>query len=83
MARYKGMFERYLEAAERTGDIMLRYIYQKDMMKQNWLSSEEHNRIVQEAADLALSRISGTVDASEVFDAIDGLNEKINSLGRP
>ncbi len=83
MARYKGMFERYLEAAERTGDIMLRYIYQKEMMKQNWLSSEEHNRIVQEAADLALSRISLTVDASEVFDAIDGLNKKIDSLGRP
>ena len=83
MARYKGMFERYLEAAERTGDIMLRYIYQKEMMKQNWLSSEEHNRIVQEAADLALSRISLTVDASEVFDAIDGLNEKIDSLNRP
>lgn len=83
MAQYKGVMERFLEASERTGDIMLRYIYQKDMMKQNWLSSEEHNRIVQEAADLALSRISGTVDASEVFDAIDGLNEKIKSLGRP
>ena len=33
MARYKGSMERFLEAAERTGDIMLRYIYQKDMMK--------------------------------------------------
>ena len=83
MARYKGVMARFLDASERTGDIMLRYIYQKEMMKQNWLSSEEHNRIVQEAADLALSRISLTVDASEVFDAVDGLNEKINSLGRP
>lgn len=83
MARYKGVMERFLEASERTGDIMLRYIYQKEMMKQNWLSSEEHNRIVQEAADLVLSRISLTVDASEVFDAIDGLNEKIDSLNRP
>ena len=43
---------------------------------------EEHDRIVQEAADLALSRISLTVDAQEVFDAIDGLNEKIKSLGK-
>lgn len=33
MARYKGVMERFLEASERTGDIMLRYIYQKDMMK--------------------------------------------------
>ena len=29
-----------------------------------------------------LSRISATVDVSEIFDAIDGLNEKIESLGR-
>ena len=28
------------------------------------------------------SRISATVDVSEIFDAIDGLNEKIESLGR-
>ena len=33
MARYKGMFERYLEAAERTGDIMLRYYFQTQAMK--------------------------------------------------
>lgn len=83
MVRYKGAMERFLEAAERTGDIMLRYIYQKDMMKQNLLSREDREQIVQEAADLALSRISLTVDASEVFDAIDGLNEKIDSLNRP
>lgn len=29
-----------------------------------------------------LSRISATVDVSEIFDAIDGLNEKIESLGK-
>ena len=34
MARYKGMFERYLEAAERTGDIMLRYYFQKEAMRE-------------------------------------------------
>ena len=82
MARYKGVMERFLEASERTGDIMLRYLYQKEMMKQNWLSREEHNRIVQETANLVLSRISLTVDTSEVFDAIDGLNEKIKNLSR-
>lgn len=35
-------------------------------------------RIVQEV----LSRISATVDVTEIFDAIDGLNEKIESLGK-
>ena len=35
-------------------------------------------KIVQEV----LSRISATVDVTEIFDAIDGLNEKIESLGK-
>ena len=35
-----------------------------------------------EIADDVISRISATVDVSEIFDAIDGLNDKINSLGR-
>ena len=83
MARYKGMFERYLEAAERTGDIMLRYYFQKEAMREQLLSPREREQLVNETADLVLSRLTLTVDASEVFDAIDGLNEKINSLGSP
>ena len=35
-----------------------------------------------DTADLVLSRLTLTVDAQEVFDAIDGLNEKIKSLGK-
>ena len=50
------------------------------------MAEEEHRRemeqmkegIVQEV----LSRISATVDVTEIFDAIDGLNEKIESLGK-
>ena len=82
MARYKGVFERYLEAAERTGDIMLRYYFQTQAIKDQFLSAREREQLVNDTADLVLSRLSLTVDASEVFDAIDGLNEKINSLGR-
>lgn len=43
----------------------------------------EREQLVNDTADLVLSRLTLTVDAQEVFDAIDGLNEKINSLGRP
>lgn len=83
MARYKGMFERSLEAAERTGDIMLRYYFQKEAMREQLLSPREREQLVNETADLVLSRLTLTVDAQEVFDAIDGLNEKIDSLNRP
>lgn len=82
MARYKGIFERFTEASQKTGDIMLRYLYQKSMIKDEMLTQAERARIVQETADLVLSRIHATVDVTEVFNAIDGLNEKINSLER-
>lgn len=76
MARYKGMFERYLEAAERTGDIMLRYYFQKETMREQLLSPRKREQLVQETADLVLSRLTLTVDAQEVFDAIDGLTRR-------
>ena len=45
-------------------------------------SQKEYNAFVDAVADRVISRISATVDAQELFDAIDGLNEKIESLGR-
>ena len=49
------------------------------MLDRASISMEEmKEEIVQDV----LSRISAMVDASEIFDAIDGLNEKIESLGR-
>ena len=54
MVRQKGVFERYLEAMEMTGDIMLRYVFQKEMMKANQLSEAEIDRI----AEKVMRRIS-------------------------
>ena len=42
----------------------------------------EMEQMKKEIADDVISRISATVDVTEIFDAIDGLNDKINSLGR-
>ena len=41
-----------------------------------------HYRLIEEIIQEVLSRISATVDVTEIFDAIDGLNEKIESLGK-
>lgn len=58
------------------------------MMYLNSCNIDEANRrremeqMKEEIVQDVLSRISATVDVSEIFDAIDGLNEKIESLGR-
>lgn len=50
------------------------------------MAEEEHRRemeqMKEEIVQEVLSRISATVDVTEIFDAIDGLNEKIESLGK-
>ena len=51
--KQKSMFERYLLAMQNTGDIMLRWQYQKDMMKARLLDDAEIDRI----AERVLSRI--------------------------
>lgn len=74
----KSMFERWLEAAEKTGDIMLQYQYQKDMIKDKLLSDREIDAI----ADRVIQRLSIKVDASEIIAAIDEINKRLNDLGK-
>lgn len=80
--KYKSVFERYLEAAQNTTDVALRLYYQKAMIKQALWEKQEREQLVKEITNEVLSNISATVDASEIFDKIDGLNEKLESLGR-
>lgn len=80
--KQKSMLERYLLAMQNTGDITLRWLYQKDVIKQSLYERQEREQLVNDVANEVLSHISATVDASEIFDAIDGLNDKINNLGR-
>lgn len=63
-------------------DASLRLYYQKAMIKQALWEKQEREQLVKEITNEVLSNISATVDASEIFDKIDGLNEKIESLGR-
>lgn len=74
----KSMFERWLEAATKTGDIMLQYQFQKDMMKDKLLSDKEIDAI----ADRVIQRLNIKVDASEIIAAIDDLNDRLNNLGK-
>ena len=75
---YKNIFERWLEAAEKTGDIMLQYQFQKDMMKNKFLSDKE----IDVSADRVIQRLNITADVSEIIGAIDDLNDRIDNLGK-
>ena len=80
--RNKSMFQRYVEAAQKTGDIMLRWQYQKDMMKQSILDREEWERLIEDVADRVLARISITVDAEDVINAIEDIQSRLDRLGK-
>lgn len=74
----KSMFDRWIEATTKTGDIMLQYQYQKDMIKNKLLSDKE----IDEIADRVIQRLNIKVDASEIIAAIDEINKRLNDLGK-
>lgn len=82
MAKYKGVFERYLEAMEKTGDAVLAWQYQKEMFKQSLMNPEERKALVQDVASEVVSHLSATVDISEVLMEIDELRKAIDNLGK-
>lgn len=76
------MFSYLISGFEKSMQSTLNMMYARS----NMIDEENHRREMEqmkkEIADDVISRISATVDVSEIFDAIDGLNDKINSLGR-
>lgn len=78
MTKQKSMAERFIEAMQNTGDIMLRYQFQKDMIKQNIFTDEELDRI----ADKVISRISITADATDAILKIKALRDALDELSK-
>ena len=78
MRNQKSMSERFIEAMQNTGDIMLRYQFQKDMMKSSLLSDYEIDRL----ADKVLSRIAIKTDIVQAIANIKELQNTINNLGK-
>ena len=76
------MFNTLLNAIEKTGDTMLAYQFQKDMMYDEIRQRAEREKMIDEIAQRVLSRISATVDVSEIIKSIDDLNDRINRLGK-
>lgn len=78
MQKQKSVFERMIEATEKTGDIMLHYQFQKDMIKSQLLSDNMIDRIANEV----LSRIAIKTDIAQAVANIKELQNTINNLGK-
>ena len=77
MNSYKSPYIRYIEAMEKTGDIMLAYWYQRQQFMDELLSDKQLDLI----ADRVIERIHLTADASEIIEAIEEIQKKLKDLG--
>ena len=77
MTKQKSVFERMIEATKKTGDIMLRYQYQKDMIKNGLLSDHDIDRI----ADTVIARIVLKANIEQAIANIEELQRAIKKLG--
>ena len=80
--RRMSMMDQMLLAAQNIGDEKLRWQFQKEMMKQQFFSKEEYDQLVEDITWKVLANISITVDAEEIIDKIEELNQKLNELGK-
>ena len=76
------MFDYFIQGMDEKMQTTLNMMYLNSCMIDEENHRREMEQMKKEIADDVISRISATVDVSEIFDAIDGLNDKINSLGR-
>ena len=76
MRNQPSMLELMLKALENTGDIMLRYQYQKDMMKNSFLERQEREKFKEEIVQEVLSRVSIVLED----EAIKQLRDMLNNL---
>ena len=76
------MFDYFMQGMDEKMQATLNMMYHNSMMIDEMNRRREMEQMKEEIVQEVLSRISATVDVTEIFDAIDGLNEKIESLGK-
>ena len=76
------MFQSLISGLDKSMQATLNLMYHNSMMIDEENRRREMEQMKEEIIQEVLSRISATVDVTEIFDAIDGLNEKIESLGK-
>ncbi len=76
------LFQSLISGLDKSMQTTLNMMYYNSMMIDEMNHRREMEQMKEEIVQEVLSRISATVDVTEIFDAIDGLNEKIESLGK-
>lgn len=76
------VFDYFIQGMDEKMQTTLNMMYHNSMMIDEMNHRLEMEQMKEEIVQEVLSRISATVDVTEIFDAIDGLNEKIESLGK-
>ena len=76
------LFQSLISGMDKPMQTTLNMMYHNSMMIDEMNHRREMEQMKEEIVQEVLSRISATVDVTEIFDAIDGLNEKIESLGK-
>ena len=76
------MFQSLISGMDKSMQATLNMMYHNSMMIDEMNHRREMEQMKEEIIQEVLSRISATVDVTEIFDAIYGLNEKIESLGK-
>ena len=77
MSKYESWIERYIKTMESTADQMLRWHYQKKAFYEDLMNEKQIDRIT----DRVISRMSITMDASDVIAAIDDIQRHLDRLG--
>ena len=52
------------------------------MFKELWLKSQERDKLVEDTADRVISKLSISIDATDIIDKIEELDKEINKLGK-
>ena len=78
MRNQHSLFELMLKAMENTGDVMLRYQFQKEMFKNSIFERQEREKLKQEIINEIMQRISVVIDEQ----AIKQLDEMLRNLGK-
>lgn len=76
------MFQSLISGMDKSMQTTLNRMYHNSIMIDEMNHRREMEQMKEEIVQEVLSRISATVDVTEIFDDIDGLNEKIESLGK-
>ena len=76
------MFDYFIQGMDEKMQATLNMMYLNSCMIDEENHCREMEQMKEGIVQEVLPRISATVDVTEIFDAIDGLNEKIESLGK-